>query len=158
MARHTSVSYDRYRGHNGVFQNILKVPGFDQNHQHTKQELEAYIRDQATLLLPFATLLEAGNHIAQLSDGGQRRKYAETYQEQVRLAVDGTAPWRPIAPPDLDAVRRWLEQFPDGCMRGLGISDVSIVEEWEQTRVRHAQTRVRIWSLDAHLSGYDRSP
>ena len=45
---------------------------------------------------------------------------------------------------------------PVFAMRGVGLSDLSIIKAWEAACARHPTRRVRIWSLDQHLQGYDR--
>jgi len=141
-----------------VFLNFLDVPAFNQDRDKVLKRFEELIRKQANFLLPMAAIFEAGNHIAQLSDGGQRRRYAEIFVTQVTKALDGDAPWRPIQMPDIGRVRDWLAGFPDFAMRGAGTGDLSIVRQWEEACRRHPTMRVLIWALDGHLDGYDRDP
>ncbi|MBF0373520.1 MAG: hypothetical protein HQL39_08885 [Alphaproteobacteria bacterium] len=111
---------------------------------------------RVNLLLPMAAIIEAGNHIAQLADGGQRRRYAALFAEAVRAALKGDAPWRAMQVPGTEAIEQWLDEFPDCAMRGLGMGDLSIVKDWQAACARHPFHRVRIWSLDHGLVGYDR--
>lgn len=142
-----------------VFLNVLDVPAFNQHRDAVFAELAEHIKAEGTsLLLPMAAIIEAGNHIAQLVDGRQRRRYAKRFAGQVALALDGTAPWRPIAMPDAEAVRAWLPEYPGHAMRGVGMGDLSIIKEWEAACSRHPNHRVRIWSLDGALTVYDRAP
>ena len=75
-----------------VFLNILDVPQFNQNREAVLQEFEDRINNEDTFLLPFASILEAGNHIAQLVNSAQRKKYAQVFCEQVNASIDGKAP------------------------------------------------------------------
>ena len=43
-------------------------------------------------------------------------------------------------------------------MTGQDMSDFSIVKAWEFECTRQPTWRVRIWSLDQYLQGYDREP
>ena len=52
----------------------------------------------------------------------------------------------------------WLDDFPDNAMRGLSFADLSIIKEWEKACALNPMRRVRIWTLDEHLGGYDRKP
>lgn len=120
-------------------------------------ELEMMIDDAVTnLLLPFATIIESGNHIAQLADGRHRRRFAQAFKEQVNKAIKGTAPWTPTQPLGIHDLIDLLDKFPDDAMRGVGLGDLSIIHEWKSACERHPSHRVRIWSLDRHLDAYDR--
>lgn len=105
-----------------------------------------------------ASVFEAGNHIAHLADGGNRRRYADLFVSKVREALRGDAPWRPIRPPDLETIAGWMDEFTDCAMRGMGMGDLSIVKEWQAARDRHPNFRVLIWSLDQDLAAYDHRP
>lgn len=140
-----------------IFLNVLDVPGFNQNSIQVRQELEELIENEDSLLLPIAAIVEAGNHIAQLSHGSNRRRFAEQFVEQVKMAFSGDAPWTPTRVPDLELLAEWLTEFPDRAMQGISLGDLTIIKEWEAACERHPRMRVRIWSLDQHLKGYDRS-
>jgi hypothetical protein len=137
-----------------VFLNVLDVPAFNQHRTQMLQQFGEFVRDRAHLLLPVAAVFEAGNHIAQLNDGRVRRECAERFAHMVRDAIDGSAPWGPIRPPTLEEIGAWLNEFPNHAMRGIGMGDMSIIEEWKSARVRHPRLRVLIWSLDAELAAY----
>lgn len=139
-----------------VFLNVLDVPGFNQNRGSVLDEVERRIRAGENLLLPFCAILETGNHIAQLSDGGNRRRYADVFVSQVRAALAGTTPWTPTQALTLEDLGSWLGDFPDSAMREVGLGDLTIIKEWEAACIRHPQYRVLIWSLDGGLAGYDR--
>jgi len=122
------------------------------------KELEQFLEEETTLLLPMAVVYETGNHIAQLSDGGNRRRFAEFFVEQVQKAIAGEAPWQVMQLPTTEEVGEWLRGFPDSAMRGAGMGDLSIVREWEKFIGKTPNRRVFIWSLDRDLQGYDRRP
>jgi hypothetical protein len=141
-----------------VFLNVLDVPAFNQRREQMLRQFRQFIEERAHLLLPMASVFEAGNHIAQLNYGRLRREHAERFVRMVREAIGGNAPWRPIQPPILEEIGAWLDQFPDHAMRGIGMGDMSIIKEWESASARHPHLRVLIWSLDAGLAAYDRRP
>lgn len=115
-------------------------------------------RTEITLLLPVAVIYETGNHIAQNGDGDVRRKAALRFTEQVTAALNGKAPWTPTPLPELRHMDSWLRDFPNWATTGLGLGDRSIVWDCEQQRELNPLARVRIWSIDAHLSSYDYLP
>ena len=109
-------------------------------------------------MLPLGAVFETGNHIADVPDGRQRRRYAASFTGQVRRALNREAPWTLAPLPNADQLMGWLDTFPDDAMEGLGMVDLSIKKEWERACRRHPHRRVLIWALDRHLAGYDRIP
>lgn len=141
-----------------VLLNVLDVPAFNQNRDDVFGEFEEFVDAGASLLVPMAAVFETGDHIADLTDGRQRRRYAERFCEAIRDALAGDAPWTPIRFPDAEQLQNWLRDFPDYAMRGPDLSDLSIIKAWEIACQRHSSRRVRIWSLDGDLRGYDQNP
>lgn len=140
-----------------VFLNILDVPAFNQERQIVLDEVSRCLEQNAVFLLPIAAIVETGNHIAQLASGGDRRRFAVTFCEQVNAAISGEAPWQAMRTPDTEMIQSWLPQFPEFSMREIGMGDLSIIKDWEDTCRKHTGWRVRIWSLDNGLMHYDRA-
>ena len=141
-----------------VLMNVLDVPGFNQHRDTVLEEFERLIEIGAHLFLPMAAVFEAGNHVATLADGRLRRRMAELFASELEKALRGNAPWRPVRFPEQQTITAWLAEFPDAAMRGLGMGDLSILEEWRAQCLRYPMTRVRVWTLDTDLKGLDRSP
>jgi hypothetical protein len=151
-----------------VYLNVLDVPGNNQNRDAVFEEFDIKIRADDRFLLPFATILETGNHIADLPSGRIRRQFAQKLVDNVNLALQGDAPFRPTQFPSRDEFLGWLSEFPDYAMRsktsrkpkeeGVSLTDLSIIKEWQRTCNLHSMSRVLIWSLDSDLAGYDRIP
>ena len=141
-----------------VLLNVLDVPSYNQERERVFAEFVRLVDTDASFLLPLAAIFETGDHIADLRDGGQRRRYAEMFRDRIREALKGEAPWVPIRFPDERQLAEWLTEFPDHAMRGPDLSDLSIIKAWETECARHKGRRVRIWSLDRHLQGFDRFP
>jgi len=148
-----------------VYLNVLDVPGFNQDRADILGEFEKSIRSGDYFLLPLAAVWETGNHIADLVDGQTRRRYAELLHADVAKAFNGEVPYRATHFPERAEFLRWLSEFPDIAMRnksenkqreGVSLADLSIIKEWERTCNLHSMSRVRIWSLDSDLAGYDR--
>ena len=147
-----------------VYLNILHVPGCDQDRDEILNLFQWFIENGDYFLLPMATIWETGNHIADLRTGQRRREYAQKLLADVTNAINGDVPYRPTHFPDQKEFLLWLKDFPGRVMEqkstkpggeGLSLSDLSIIKEWERTRSQHTMTRVRVWSLDGDLQGYD---
>ena len=145
-----------------VLLNLLDVPGRNQDRDAVLGQFGELSDAEVNLLLPIAAIFEAGNHIAQLSDGRQRRDHAQRFSARVREALNGQAPWTvtplPSTTQELADWLNWLNDFPEFAMREVGMGDLSIVKAWESACAKHPQHRVSIWSLDQDLACYDRAP
>ena len=141
-----------------VFLNVLDVPGFNQEYAAVEEEFRSFVKNGADFELPAATVLETGNHITQLSDGGDRRRFANIFCGQVRRALGAESPWTLTLLPDRQELSVWLNGFPDAAMTDLSLGDFSIVKSWEAACERRPFKRVRIWSLECRLKSHDREP
>lgn len=135
--------------------NVLNLPNMNQDRDVVLARFQQEIEAGTNLLLPMAAIVETGNHIAHIVDGRVRRERAEKFVEQVRDALNGSAPWTPLPFPDKAIVQTWLAGFPEMAMREIGMGDQSIIELWKVQCALFPNRRVFIWSIDAHLSGYD---
>ncbi len=141
-----------------IFLEILNVPNKSSYHRRTIGELKTKLSSGEFLFLPMATIIETGNHIAQNGDGTRRRSAAELFVAQIKDALDGNSPFTPIDFLSSEKLKKWLCEYPDSAMRGTGIGDLSIIKDWERQCDLHKAMRVYIWSLDNHLSAFDRAP
>ena len=151
-----------------VYLNILDVPENNQDRVAVLDEFAIKIDAKDCFLLPLATILETGNHIADLTSGGNRRRFAQLLVQDVTQALQGAAPYIPTQFPTREDFLNWLQEFPDYAMRckharrpkeeGVSLSDLSIIKEWKRNCDLHSMSRVLIWSLDGDLTGYDRIP
>jgi predicted nucleic acid-binding protein len=141
-----------------AFCNVLDIPGKNQHREEARAKLRAFIDEGAGLLLPLAAVYETARHIAQLASGGQRRTTAERFVNQVRLALNGEAPWAPTPLPAQPDLADWLTEFPDAATRRQSLADLSMIKLWKQQCARHRGRRVLIWTYDdTDLGGYDRA-
>ncbi|MBF0439719.1 MAG: hypothetical protein HQL93_11440 [Magnetococcales bacterium] len=140
----------------GVLLNILDVPGNNERRFEIQATLKKHIAANDHLYLPMATILETGNHIADIKkNGDQRRKWGELFVKQIELALNGEAPWKVMPFPNPQTILEWLAEFPDLAMRQFGFSDASILKEWETLQERHPMSRVKIWATDSKWDSYD---
>lgn len=150
-----------------VYLNVLDVPGFNQDRTEVLSQFSESIQSGDYFLLPLAAVWETGNHIGDLGDGQTRRRFAQVLGADVVKAFKGEVPYRATHFPNRDEFLSWLDDFPDMVMRnkserktreGMSLADLSIVKEWHRSCNLHPMSRVRVWSLDSDLAGYDRQP
>lgn len=141
-----------------VLLNVLRVPNRSASRADVMERLRTHILAGDQLLLPVATVLETGNHIAQNGNGNQRRHCATEFVKIVRDAAADSMPWSLVQLPDQADLLAWLDRFPDYATAETGLGDVSIVAAFDHACRMFPGWRVVIWSLDRHLQGYDRAP
>lgn len=143
-----------------VMSALLNIPKYnsDERHRTAKEEYELLDQNGDVFVLPFAVLVETGNHIAHIPDGHMRREVAQKFVALVRGAIRSENNWNIIPEIPFSIMETMLDQFPERAMTGVGFGDVSIVEQFnEYWEKRQPIGEMRIWSFDAHLSGYSRT-
>lgn len=141
-----------------IFCELLDVPNMHAQGQSRRQEFREKAAQGESFLLPLATVLETGNHIGQNGNGDQRFQTAARFVSTVRDALEGNSPFVPAGGfDDAEAlILLSLAVFPGHAAGGVGLGDVTIIQEFERQCQLHPGRRVYIWSLDTHLMGYDR--
>jgi len=135
---------------------LLRIPNFcDNQYMEVEAELLSIINRSDTLILPLASIIETGNHIAHIGDGRIRRTIARKFAQYLRDTADNTAPWSLTnlewTPDDL---RKFADLFPEQAMRQVGFGDMSIIDAFNDYVKRVPGVSVRIWSTDGHLMAY----
>ena len=134
---------------------LLEIPGKSNtlDADKVKAEFCKLVRQDVSFILPLATVLETGNHIAQNGNGNVRRTKAKELADFVVKSLEEASPF--LSPPfwqDED-LRAWMSQFPTSAMQRIGLGDVSIKRDLERARERlPSATPVEIWSKVGHLS------
>lgn len=149
-----------------VFLNILSVPNKCQDKQLVLDEFKHFIQLEASFILPMATIIETGNHIAQNGDGNVRRNVAMQFCEHISKVLNGEAPYILSNFPTNDEIKQWLDQFPNLAMRnkspvkqeGISFGDLTIIQEFEKQKNIHKNYEIWIWSLDSDLQQYHHQP
>ncbi|MGW4421655.1 hypothetical protein [Streptosporangium sp. NPDC004631] len=143
-----------------VLCNILDVPGKNQDRESVLRQLREEKRE-CSLILPVTTVIETGNHIAQLSDGRVRRNRAERLGDLLELVITGRAPWVLHTVEWGEGFLRSLltgagtgTPFSDHVMAKLGLGDLCILTERELYRTRVVNVEVGIWTLDTQLRSH----
>ena len=143
--------------------NIVPVPGFDQHREKVRAEMKEYVEKKAKFILPITTVIETGNHIAQLAGGNDRRESAERFSEILRLVVEHKAPWSLV---DVEWGEDFLSDLLEGAdteeslvdlaVRKVGLGDLCILTE-RMRYERRTQLRATIWTLDKALAAHNPS-
>ena len=144
-----------------VLLEVLKVPGKSQQPDVIAAELLARVQAKESMVLPTAAIIETGNHIAQLPDGGARRRLAAGLSSFLRAAIGRDHPWTLNGARWDDALLGAICDGARGCLalpemacQGVGVGDVSILAEAEAYERRVANVNVTIWTLDDGLRSY----
>lgn len=141
---------------------LLDIPHMAQRRPEVLTEFKALREAGHTLVLPITTVIETGNHIAQLKDGTARRTCAERFAAMLQLVLDGQAPWR------LHEVT-WGQELLHALVHGregvrpplvelacrrVGSGDAAILVECEMFRADRQAVAVRVWTHDAGLAAH----
>jgi len=150
-----------------IFLNLLNVPNRNQDREQVVLDYQTYVESACTFILPMATIIETGNHIAQNGDGNTRRRTAERFSGIVLAAFNGEAPYQPSEFPNSNEVISWLAEFPDHAGRnksqdkiteGTSFGDLSIIKEFEKCCAKFSMSEIFIWSLDEDLNQKHHRP
>ena len=149
-----------------IFLNYLNVRNCNQDRASVEKDYEIFAKSGCTFLLPMATIIETGNHIAQNGDGTMRRETAMRFVKEVKAALEGKAPWSLTQFPTTTEILEWINKFPDFAgqnkapdklSEGTSFGDLSIIEEFDKLCKRFSMSEVFIWSLDSDLSRYHQN-
>lgn len=140
--------------------NLVPVPHRAQHEAATREELKARLDRGDQFILPITAVIETGNFIAQLPDGGQRRAAATKLEAILRLVCNRQAPW---ILHDVSWNRAFLERFLDGAETGqpyvshaqnkVGAGDLCILNERAEY-VQRTRVPTEIWTLDGALGAH----
>lgn len=138
-----------------VMMNLLEVPGRCSASQMIIEEFRQIINKEV-LILPIATIIETGNHIAHISNGNSRRTIASKFGEFLRKTAEGEAPWKLYGIElDKEGLIYLADHIEENAMQQVGVGDMSIIHAYEQYKSNTPGIgRIMIWSTDTHLQGY----
>lgn len=139
-----------------VMMNLLEVPGRCSDAQFVKAEFKRAIDDEEVLIIPIATIIETGNHIAHINNGNNRRIIASKFGEYLRKTAEGEAPWQLYGVGlDKDGLLYLADHIEENALQQVGMGDMSIIHAYEQYKSNIPGIgRIMIWSTDKHLQGY----
>ena len=144
-----------------VLSNLLQIPDKDQDAEKAQQDFLAFQEDNAVqFVLPVTTVIETGNHIAQIKNGGSRRDVAQRFGKMLESICEREAPW---VLHDFEWGESFLRSFLDGAnsqkpwydlaQEQVSGGDLSILVEANMYRNR-LQIDCEIWTYDARLRAY----
>lgn len=142
--------------------NILQVP---QKSQHALEVLQKFKQLQVpgnNFIIPITAVIETGNFIAQLADGGERRALAEKFEQFLRKTAENEVPFVLHA---YQWDKTFIESFLDGAgtcssyvdhaMQRVGAGDLCILTEMNKYKERiQGRGDIVLWSLDINLSAH----
>ncbi|HYW18914.1 MAG TPA: hypothetical protein VE956_06275 [Nodularia sp. (in: cyanobacteria)] len=116
----------------------LQVPGKETagnnkwDFEQVNQKIQTEINKGTTLVLPLATVIETGNHIAQAKTN-KNNKYptAKKFAEIITFAADETSPWAAFSEQvvlwEAEELKNLAKKFPDQVSQATSMGDASIV-------------------------------
>ncbi len=139
-----------------IMLNMLEVPGRCSKAETVKKEWKEVLEAGDVLILPIATIIETGNHIAHIANGNIRRTIAGKFSEYLRKTAEGEAPWQLYGVElDKDGLLYLADHIEENVLNEVGIGDMSIIYAYMQYKEKTpAIGSIMIWSTDNHLQGY----
>lgn len=141
-----------------IFVHLLNIPGMGNKKAEIQADMGKKLESGEQFFLPLAAVLETSNHIGHIKEESRRVQCATLFVKQVKQALAGTAPFKPVQFFNEDIFTQWLDEFPQHARKGRGIGDMSIVKDWNLLCERYQGQRVYVWSLDKDLIWCDRAP
>ena len=141
----------------------LKVPGKetcgpDKNHWN-KQQVDAKLDEELTkktiFVLPLASIIETGNHIAQAAQS--RKKCGEELADLMRKSADEESPWAAFSDQSVlwspEKLKALADSWPDLAAQKLSLGDATIKDVAEYYgKIGYA---VEIFTGDQGLKSYE---
>ena len=115
----------------------LQVPGKETcgpndnrwTYDKVKEKIDFEIKNGTTLILPLASIIETGNHIAQAR--GDKHDIVNSFVEHIENALDGTVPWAAFTEQSQlignDALKHTLSRWKHTALSGQSLGDALIV-------------------------------
>ena len=138
-----------------VLVELLNIPGMNAHHEDAKLEYQLMAEEENVFILPVATLVETGNHIAHISDGSLRYSIALKFAELIEKARTSIDNWNVQPEISSEVLGRIIEQIPSHANVQTGFGDISIIEQFLDYQENHQPIgEMCIWSYDHHLQSY----
>lgn len=143
---------------------LLKVPEMETcgplddrwDFKRVSKKIEKEKKSKTTFVLPLATLIETGNHIAQARTG-DRFKTAKSLSEIIQWVADAEEPWAAFSFQielwNEKGLHKLSESWPELAAAGISIGDATIKDVAEF--YCQARYSVEIFTGDAGLKAYE---
>lgn len=144
-----------------ILMEILQVP--KKMTSYNKEVLEEYEQLSSdanqTFVLPISVLIETGNHINHIKKNNSEKERCISQFLGILEAINqDEIPWKLINYKHQERLPHIIDHYKSHAKKGMGLGDVYILEEYNTyiTEIPNLKgTRIRIWTLDKHLNGYD---
>ena len=115
----------------------LRVPGKETcgpdharwTYELVKEKIDSEIEAGTTLILPLASIIETGNHIAQ--SHGDRHEIVNSFVEHIENTLDGKSPWTAFTEQsgliENESFKQILLTWKDTALTGQSLGDALIV-------------------------------
>lgn len=141
----------------GVLDELIAIPGYSNSEQslQIKMEFQTRIGLGEKLIIPYAAMIEIGNHIAQIKNDRERQRCAVQFSEFLNHSRNNQAPWF-LCTDGLneEQIAFISQEFGEiGYEMKIGTGDLSIVYQYRtfSERVSGVAEDIQIWSLDHHI-------
>lgn len=139
-----------------IMLNLLEVPGRCAQKEEVKQEWREVLKNKETLIMPIATIIETGNHIAHIADGRSRHTVTLRFKEFLEKTADSKAPWTLYGNGlEQEEIKYIAEHMNEFTQAQIGIGDMTIIYAYQKyLDEQPAIGTIMIWSTDEHMSAY----
>lgn len=139
-----------------IMLNLLEVPGRCSQKEQVKEEWIQVLHKRETLIMPIATIIETGNHIAHIQDGRVRHTITLKFQEFLEKTAESKAPWTLYGNGlEKEEIKYIAEHMDEFTRARVGIGDITIIYAYEKyLKEKPAIGTIMIWSTDEHLAAY----
>ncbi|MBD5356989.1 MAG: hypothetical protein HDR88_08320 [Bacteroides sp.] len=141
----------------------LKIPGREVIKKKDKPAIKARIKEEVAnnthIVLPFASIIECGNHITQIKRKDSQ-KYVNQFAEFIEKAIDGKEPWDIFTNQSVLFTKERLKEmvcdWKQLSVTGLSMGDVSIKQV--ASHYDSMGYTAEIFTSDEGLKAYQPSP
>lgn len=112
--------------------------------------------DGVYIYLPWAAVVECGNHIVQMPDpySAMIRQKAAKLSGLVQQCLDGESPFSSLGVWDESQLREVLVGYPDNAMRRIGMGDSMILSDCKILCAKlqlRCEEQIELWTYDEEL-------
>ena len=136
---------------------FLDIPGKDQFSHEVHARMNAIKEDDSIrLYLPWAAVIECGNHIEQMTPRypDHKRERALKLSAIVKSCLDGVSPFSRLGFWDEKQARQMIDVFPNNVMLNVGMGDTSILADCQRLCARlqlRDELQIDLWTYDEAL-------
>ena len=146
----------------------LGIPGMDRIEKKgeapivradVEAKLQTEIDEGARIVLPFASVIECGNHITQIK-GADPKRYIDEFADFILKSIEGQEPWDIFTNQtnlfDEENFKKLVEKWRELSMSGISMGDASIIQIAQHYDSKNFT--VEIYTGDDGLKAYEPAP